>query len=61
MGVVFLPLVGSVIFKLIPRALDWQGDSPLGISWLGSFELAGLILGAALAAIVVFARPRQRT
>jgi hypothetical protein len=56
--VVFLPLAGSVIFKLLARAMDLQDDSPLGVSWVGSLELAGLLLGGIVASAIVFARRR---
>jgi hypothetical protein len=55
--VVLFPLAGSVIFRALARVADLPGDSPLGISWVGSLELLGLVLGALVALVVVFRSP----
>jgi hypothetical protein len=53
---VFLPMLGSVLFKFVPRVLGWAGDSPIGLSWVGTIELVGLAVGAVTAAVVIFGR-----
>jgi hypothetical protein len=53
-AIVLLPLIGSVIGRIIGRVLAVQGDFLLGLSWLGTFELAGLILGTVIAGILFY-------
>jgi hypothetical protein len=52
--IVLLPLIGSFIGRIIGRVIDIQGDFLLGLSWLGTIELAGLLIGTAIAGILLY-------
>lgn len=55
---VFLPLLGSIVGRTLARVLDVQGDSLLGISMQGTFELTGLLLGLFVAGVFWFRSER---
>ena len=52
--IVLLPLIGSLVGRTIGRIIDIQGDFLLGLSWLGTVELAGLLIGTAIAALLLY-------
>lgn len=49
-----LPLIGSLVGRTIGRIIDIQGDFLLGLSWLGTAELAGLLIGTTIAGFVLY-------
>jgi hypothetical protein len=52
--IIFLPLIGSLVGRTIGRILDIQGDFLLDLSWLGTVELAGLLIGTAITGILYY-------